>query len=57
MNFERHFDVVAFAYWLSAHGFFDSRDEVIVYFENPKEWADRHVWLVDLYESRKVPAL
>ena len=57
LNLERHYEVVAFAYWLCARGYFDGQREVIRYFENPQEWAERHVWLVDLYESQAVPAL
>ena len=57
LNLERHYEVVAFAYWLCARGYFDGQREVIRYFENPEEWATHHGWLVDEYEARPAVAL
>jgi hypothetical protein len=57
MNFDRPFEVMAFYWWLVAHGDITNPHEAGLYFENPEEWAKRHGWLLDLYEARRAVAL
>ena len=55
---ENHREVVNFAYWIEAHGFFNGRDDIIRYFENPEDWV-YHVgqWIREKYEARATVAL